>query len=399
MRKTLTDRGVAALKPRANRYAEPDPQLAGHYVRVQPSGAKSYVAVARDPTRPPNRSQVWTTLPDGPDVLPIAEAREQARAVMRRVRAGLPAFEPAAAKPDSFKDVAENWFVRHCEANQLISRDEIRRCLDKYILPAWGDREFTGIRRSDIARLLDRIQDERGPRQADYCLAIVRGIANWFSSRHDDYSSPYTRGMRRTNPKTRQRARILDDDELRLVWRAAENAGCFGGIIQLGLLTSQRRAKISAMRWGDMSTTGEWAIARESRAKGTPGVLPLPDLALRVIREQPRINEFVFAGRGNGPYRGFSRGKAAFDAMLPADMKPWVLHDLRRTSRSLMSRAGISRDLAERILGHVVQGVEGTYDRYTYTQEMGHALDRLAALIRSIIDPQERVVPIRGAAR
>ena len=51
MRKTLTDKGVAALKPRAGRYAFPDSQLAGHYVRVQPSGAKSFVAVTRDPNQ------------------------------------------------------------------------------------------------------------------------------------------------------------------------------------------------------------------------------------------------------------------------------------------------------------------------------------------------------------
>ena len=50
MRKKLTDKGIAALKARAGRYAFPDPELRGHYVRVQPSGAKSFVTVARDPT-------------------------------------------------------------------------------------------------------------------------------------------------------------------------------------------------------------------------------------------------------------------------------------------------------------------------------------------------------------
>ena len=57
MRKTLTDRGVAALKPRAERYAFPDPGMTGHYVRVQPSGAKAFVTVARTPAG----RQVWST--------------------------------------------------------------------------------------------------------------------------------------------------------------------------------------------------------------------------------------------------------------------------------------------------------------------------------------------------
>ena len=57
MRKTITDKGIAALKPRAARFAFPDPELRGHYIRVQPSGAKAFVSVARDPAG----RQIWTT--------------------------------------------------------------------------------------------------------------------------------------------------------------------------------------------------------------------------------------------------------------------------------------------------------------------------------------------------
>jgi hypothetical protein len=51
MRKTLNDKQVAALKTKPTRYAFPDPELSGHYVRVQPSGAKPFVAVTNSPTR------------------------------------------------------------------------------------------------------------------------------------------------------------------------------------------------------------------------------------------------------------------------------------------------------------------------------------------------------------
>src|SRR5262245_60726810 len=121
MRKTLTDKGVESLKPRASRYAFPDPELRGHYVRVQPSGAKSFATVARDPSG----KQVWSTI--GPvDVLTIDAAREQAREAIRRVRDGLPAFAAPPTKPDSFKDVAENWFRRHVVKNRLRSEREIK---------------------------------------------------------------------------------------------------------------------------------------------------------------------------------------------------------------------------------------------------------------------------------
>src|SRR5262245_29919901 len=99
-RKTLTDKGVAALKPRAARFALPDPELRGHYVRVQPSGGKSFVAVTLDP----RGKQVWTTV-GRCDVLTIDEARAKARDVIKRVHAGLPATETA---PESFAAVADN---------------------------------------------------------------------------------------------------------------------------------------------------------------------------------------------------------------------------------------------------------------------------------------------------
>ena len=76
----------------------------------------------------------------------------------------------------------------------------------------------------------------------------------------------------------------------------------------------------------------------------------------------------------------------------------WTLHDLRRTARSLLSRAGISPDIAEMCLGHVLTGVRGTYDRHAYHEEKKHAFEALAAQIARIVDPQDNVVAMRGAS-
>jgi hypothetical protein len=76
---------------------------------------------------------------------------------------------------------------------------------------------------------------------------------------------------------------------------------------------------------------------------------------------------------------------------------PWVLHDLPRTARSLMSRAGVRPDIAERVLGHKQHGVEGIYDRHRYRDEKADALTRLATLIDGIVNPRENVVRLTGA--
>ena len=123
----------------------------------------------------------------------------------------------------------------------------------------------------------------------------------------------------------------------------------------------------------------------------------LPETAVHIIKAQPRFadNPYILAGRGSGHINGFSKAKAAFDAKLK--IAPWTIHDLRRTARSLMSRAGVDFYIAERALGHVIGGVAGTYDRHTYEQQKGDALRKLAGLIMTIINPVENVVSLRDA--
>ena len=380
-RKTLSDRGVAALKARAKRYFYPDPQLTGHYVRVSPDGTKVFYTQARGP----DGKQKWVAI-GAADTLAIEEAREQARAVLRRIRAGQSAREEV---PDTFRAVAESFLQRHVRAQGLISAGEVERVIRKHVFPVWGDRPFTDIRRVDIAKLLDGIEDRSGPRMADLTLAHLRKMASWFENRDDNYISPYRRGMRRASGTAR--ARVLDDRELVAVWRAAEANGAFGAFVRLALLTAQRKDKIATMKWEDICD-GVWKIRTKAREKGTAGELALPPAAVDIIRARPRMgdNPFVFAGRGNWPFNIWTKGKRRLDKA--SGVSGWTIHDLRRTARSLLSRAGVQPHICERTLGHKLQGVEAVYDRHSYRVEMGAALRKLAGLIDAIVNPRENVV-------
>jgi integrase len=401
VRKTLTDRGVAALKPRSQRYAFPDPELRGHYVRVQPSGAKSFVTVARDPVR---KKQIWTVI-GATDVMPIEDARDKARAAIKRVRTGKPALEAPPKAPDSFQHVAEQWLKRHVEKKGLRSQYEIKRMLNKHIFPQWGKLALADIRRSDVVGLLDAIEDDHGARLADHALSLVRSIMNWHAARTDTYAPPIVRGMRRQSTAERARRRILTDDEIRLIWKQAEANGSFGAFVRIALLTGQRREKIASMKWTDI-VDGMWSIASAPREKGNAGDLVLPPVVRDIIAAQARIgdNPYVFAaGRGNGHVRSFSRLKFAFDSALAHKNKavaPWIVHDLRRSFRSLLSRAGVRPDIAERCMGHTVGGtIEQTYDRHAYTAEKADALKQLAALIDAIVNPRDNVLPMAKKKR
>ena len=127
-RETLTDEMITKLERKAKRYVKSDPDQRGMYIRVMPQGPHVYAAVARDPYG----KQIWATIGSA-DVLEIEEAREKARAAIKRIREGKPAFEPPAAKPASYKATAEKWIEIYVAGMGLRSRPEIERLLNRHV--------------------------------------------------------------------------------------------------------------------------------------------------------------------------------------------------------------------------------------------------------------------------
>jgi integrase len=376
-RRGLTDRQIAALPRRDRRYTYADPEMRGHYLRVPPRSSRApiaFAAVARNPAG----KQIWTTVGTA-DALGIDRARELARQAVTRIESGKPTVDPPRV---TMADIAEQWLERHVRSNGLRSERERGRIISRYIVPHIGVRIFADIRRRDVAELLDLIEDQSGKPMADGVLKTFRAISKWVQLRDENYNPPLTTGMSRVPKGEGRRKRILGDDEIRAVWGAA---GQYGDFVRLALLTAQRREKLITLRWDDVRD-GVWTIATAPREKGNPGRLRLPPVALEIIKRQPRFveNPYVFAGRNNGPTAIFGSGtyKAEFDEL--CGVTDWRVHDLRRTARSLMSRAGVQTEIAERVLGHTQGELIETYDRHTYEGEMAAALEKLAALIHQI---------------
>ena len=140
----------------------------------------------------------------------------------------------------------------------------------------------------------------------------------------------------------------------------------------------------------------DWTLPKSRNKVKIDFVRPLPPAAQDVLKELPRIGKpgYVFTTNGRSGLGGFSKFKRKLDEA--SGVTGWTLHDLRRTARSLMSRAGISSDHAERCLGHVIGGVRGVYDRHEFHAEKKHAFEGLASQIDHILNPQENVVTLRA---
>jgi integrase len=379
----LSTKFVENLKPDEGktRVTVFDSETPNMCVRATARGYKFYVLV-----RDRDKKQRWHEILDnGVPVRKLAEARRLAPEGVARIRLGEDrAFPKLEAKPESFGKVAGTFIKRYVEKEGLRSGPRIKWQLKRYVLPVWADKPFAGITRADVAELLDEIEDQSGATTATRVLGTIRKMMNWYATRNGDFVSPIVPGMGRIKPAERARRRVLSDDEIRAIWPHLE--GPFGGVVKILLLTGVRRTKAATLKWQDIAD-GVWTLPTEPREKNNAGSLILPRMALDVIESQPRIVNcpYVFAGRTTGPIKGFAALKAALDEAVP--LPHWTLHDLRRTARTLLARAGVRPDVAEQVLGHVIGGISRVYNIHDYAEEKAEALAKLAGLVDLILNP------------
>jgi integrase len=380
-----------------------DTEVGGFGVRRQ-IGRPSYILKYRFK----GRQRLLTIGPHGD--LTADEARRFARKHVGALADGRdPADELAARRAPSkgdFAQMVEKFIRLHVKPNNRTWRER-ERIFNKYIVPEWRDRSAGEVKRRDVAELLDKIEANNGPVMADSVLAAVRKLFNWIAARDEDFRSPIVKGMGRTKPRDRRRDRVLSDAEVCALWAATETAlpAPFGALVRCLLLSAQRRDEVAQMRRSEMAAD-VWTIPAERYKTGRANVVPLPRQAREIVDAQPtwRRGDFVFTTTGDRAFAGFSKCKARLDAGMlealrrvdpAAELRPWVLHDLRRTAKTLMARAGVRPDISERVLGHVIAGVEGTYDRHAYNDEKRDALEKLAAMVGRIINPPAaKVVPL-----
>jgi integrase len=408
MRVKLTPAFVAKAKaaPDSDRTIFWDQSLSGFGLMVTPAGHKSFVCQYRA-GRQSRRMAIST-------VLNLGAARKEAKAILGAVAKGkdpLTERRKAEAAPENtLKSITENYLAR--EGAGLRTVDERRATFERLVYPKLGTRQIDEIKRSEINKLLDTIEDKNGPRMAALTLAYLRRVMNWHATRSDDFRTPIVRGMGRG--VSTKRERVLTEDELRAFWRASNGwEHPYSHMLRFILLTATRRDEAADMPRSEVD--GDlWTIPAARYKTGIDFELPLSRAAREVLDKVPKLGRkgFVFTTNGKTPISGFSKFKATFDELMLTELQKiasecgadpakvnaperWTPQDLRRTARSLMSRAGVNADHAERCLGHAIPGVRGVYDRHEYRNEKAHAFEALAAVVARIVDPQPNVAPLR----
>jgi integrase len=401
--KALTPLTVAKLRARPQRYEVPDGGCQGLRVTVFPSGRRSFVVRYRfrglqrkltlGPCLVERGVAEPASAPETATPLSLHAARSLCAEALRQARSG---NDPAAAKQrkrqeqlaaeaDTLQALSEEFLRR--EGPRLRTLSQRRSDLELLCASVLGRLPVDQIKRGQYTHVLDHIADHNGPARADRVLSALKTLLNWHAER-SDFISPLGRGGRRTSIQDRARSRVLTPDELRRVVTTAEQRrnDPFAAFVLFVLHTATRRSESAGLRRSELSDEGRTWIIPGARYKSKKDTLvPLSKAAQRIIAAQPELGDFVFSVTGDRALTGFTERKAEFDAA--CEITGWTIHDLRRTSRTLLSRAGIPADIAEMCLGHSLVGVRQTYDRHAYENEKRNAFEKLAAQIERIVRP------------
>jgi integrase len=444
--KALTDAACRKYAPAAKRRRIRDSGARSLFFVVEPSGHKSWQMRFRTLTGRIGKLTLGPYDVSGRELagepqigqpLTLAAARHLAAAVHR---------ERALGKDP----IAEHKARKHRQRVELIDRDKntfaaaVRSYVEEYARPKqrrwpetarllglrpddlepiagglaqrWQDRPIAAIDGHDLWSATDEARRHAVPGiaarnkgvsepRARALHAALSGLFTWLQRQRRIAVDPTANLHPPAAPKARDR--VLSNDEIRWLWKAAESADAprqpgaprpFAPLLKLLLLTGARLNEIAGMAHDELRDDGTWHLAGNRTKNGRPHTVPLSPAARDLIAAMPGDSGLLFTTNGRTRVSGWSRMKARLDKTMlalarakrgaTATIPPWRLHDLRRTAATGMAELGIPPHIVEAALNHVSgarAGVAGTYNRAAYLDERRAALERWSLHIAGLV--------------
>jgi integrase len=330
-------------------------------------------------------------------VLSLVQARRMASELYAKVRLGRdPAgekIESRAHAAETFAALVQAYLTRQRARLRPLSFDRVERHLLKHCRPL-HPLQLDKIDRRTIAARLAAIETNNGPVAANRVQSSLSAFFMWSMRQGIVDSNPVIGTERR---QERSRDRVLNADELKEIWNATAGDDDYSVIVRLLMLTGQRITEIGALRWLEIEGDRITLPAARTKNKRTH-VIPLAPVARAILDTRRRNDDFVFGRVRGRPFGGWSVGKAALDARLPA-LAPWVHHDIRRSVATSMAEIGVEPHVIEAVLNHVSghkAGVAGVYNRASYEQQKTTALQRWAEHLLAIVEGRQgKIVAFR----
>ena len=372
--KSTFARRVRAAKPRTKRYDIRDDVIPGLFLRVFPSGARSFALdrMARGRRR-------YATIGDA-DAMTIPEARREARRLIASY------IEPAKTDNgprtpghpmDAFAAEFLERYARHWKPSTLESSAYMVR---NHILPAFGHLTVDTITVEHVKDWFASMADKPGSaNRAMPTLSVMMRMAElWGYRPHNSNPCKNTRRY-----KTQARERFLTADEMArlnaVLTRDEFWCPHIVAIVRLLMLTGCRFGEIAALEW-------DWIKDKRIHlpdSKNGPRTVWLSSAAREVLDRLPRKSAWVFPSRwGNldhlSDITGFWR-----DVRTEAGLRDVRPHDLRHTYASVALMHGETVLPIGRLLGHDHPGTTLKYTNFADAAAR-EAVDTVSSVLRRV---------------
>ncbi len=169
--------------------------------------------------------------------------------------------------------------------------------------------------------------------------------------------------------------RKLSDDEIRVLWHALDDMPPSQQlVIRFLLLTGCRSAEIRTAKWEWFDYKEKtWTVPANEYKTGRTVRRALPDAAADLLTEHQKwsVTQHVltpphFKNREDKPPSQPRISAYSAQVIDKTGMKPWSLHDLRRTVATRLSELGAPPHVIEKLLGHQMGGVMARYNLHDY---------------------------------
>jgi integrase len=409
----ITKRLVDSLKPSGDDRFVWDDTLIGFGVRVQPTGAKSYVVKYRAgsgrgaPTRRVTLGRIGTLTPD--------EARALARKTLGAVAHGSDpaALRAAERRASTFRELAEIFLVEHVEAKRKrTTAAHYRSLLERIVLPELGSRKAEQVTTSDLAKLHTKMRDAFAGRRKILPPGFnpARGIEQYPEKGRERFLSADE--LTRLGDAVREAETVglpYDIDEEKPTAKHAPKEAqrrtkigpYAAAAVRLLILTGARLREILHLKWEHVDVERGLLLLPDSKTGKKAIVLNAP--ALDVLANLPRVGAYVIAGQTAGtdddkPRADLNRPWRAI--VKRAGLNGLRIHDLRHTHASVGAGLGLGLPIIGKLLGHTQPSTTARYahlDADPLRRASEHIGTRLAAAMGDLKpQPGGAVVPMRA---
>lgn len=384
-----------------------DNLLRGFFLRVSAKGRKSWVIFYRVKAGPDKGKQRRMTIGQYP-VTSLTDARDEASALLRAAAAGgdpakdkqdakkaPPAVEGATdqGKGRTFKSATTEFIEAHTKWSAK-HEAETRRIFNRYVNPVWGALMVRDITIDDADGLIKAVAKDNGPFMANRVHGALANFFKWCVLRPRKYvDEPLIQYI----PKPAEeldRERVLDETELKALWKAAGTLGYpFGTAVQMLILTGQRNREVTGMVRSEVRLDKRvWTLTRtRTKSKRTTDI-HLSPLAVEILEGLPSFTgpHIFTTGNGDKPIVLGDKIKKELDKVLGDDIRgPWRYHDLRRTLSTNMAMLDVPEAVTEKLLNHGPKksgSVRKIYNRHEYADKKRAALAAYSRYIAALLD-------------